>query len=161
MDRFIEESFGYKPSSKFKWRNHRRISGKENEFYSKATRGGICHAIPTCTAHRECNHSTAHQCQDGTGNARSLQTGVPCSVQIERPKGGLSEQGDTGTCRLRRPQVGWQAQQPLKFRGEHRAPPSGGVRWGHREMEEVINRRKGGEGWISKDLFPALILLSY
>lgn len=58
------------------------------------------------TAHRECNHSTAHQCQDETGNARSLQTGVPCSVQIERPKGGLSEQGDTGTCRLRRPQVG-------------------------------------------------------
>ena len=46
------------------------------------------------------------QYQDEKGNARSLQASLPCSNKTEQPKGGLSEQGDTGACRLHRTQVG-------------------------------------------------------
>ena len=37
---------------------------------------------------------------------------------------------------------------------DRNAPPSGGVRWGHREMEEVINRRRGARDEFQKIYFP-------
>ena len=110
--------------------DNRRRGGRTttNKSSIRGNRLPRSNSFRVCTAHRECNHSTAYQCQDETGNARSLQTGVPCSDQIERPKGGLSEQGDTGACRLHRPQTGRQGQQPFKFCGEYRAHSFGGIR---------------------------------
>ena len=37
------------------------------------------------------------------GTLEAYKPDFPCSYKVERPKGGLSEQGDTGTCGLHRP----------------------------------------------------------
>ena len=61
-------------------------------------------------------------------------------------------EGYTGTCRLHRAQIRRQRQQSFKLCGEHRSSASGGIWWGHREVEKTVNHKKKVDCFLEKGL---------